>query len=86
MFYSSPIDEKTAIGWKNKIGGIKDKTDYSISLGTIAHGINGDEPILSSGNLEEDLEFVKTSGFKKVIIFRLGGLNKEYINVLEKFI
>lgn len=86
MFYSSTINKKTAKIWKDMILQIKNKKDYSISLGTIATGILGNEPILSPENLEKDLKFVRNSGFKKVIIFRLGGLNKEYIKVLNKFI
>lgn len=86
MFYSSATDGETAKIWKNKILEIKDKSNYSISLGTIAVGILGNEPILSPENLEKDLEFVKEAGFEKVIIFRLGGLNKEYIKILNKFL
>ena len=36
-------------------------------------------------NLEKDLEFIKKAGFNKVIIFRLGGLNKEYTKIINKF-
>ena len=64
---------------------LKNKSQYSISLGTIAVGILGNEPILSPEKLEKDLEFVEKAGFKKVIIFRLGGLNKEYIKIIDKF-
>jgi hypothetical protein len=65
---------------------LRNKNQYSISLGTIAHGIFGNEKILSSKNLEKDLEFVKKAGFKKVIIFRLEGLNKDYLNIIKKFV
>ncbi len=85
MFYSSCISEEDAKKWKQKIFQIKDKITYSISLGTIATGILGNEPILSPKNLEKDLEFVKRAGFDKVIIFRLGGLNKEYMKIINKF-
>lgn len=86
MFYSSTIDKETTQIWRNKISQIEDKTNYSISLGTIATGILGNEEPLFPENLEGDLEFVENAKFKKVIIFRLGGLNKKYISVLEKFI
>lgn len=85
MFYTSMINEKDKKNLRVKISQIKNKDDHSISLGTIAHGILGNEPILSPKKLKEDLEFIKTTGFKKVIIFRLGGLNKNYIKVLNKF-
>ena len=85
MYYSS-MSGKDLDSWKEKISQIKNKKNYSISLGTIAVGILGNEPILSPKNLERDLQFVKKQGFHKVIIFRLGGLNKEYIKVINKFI
>ena len=86
MFYSSCTSKKNAKEWKKMILKIKDKNDYSISLGTLIMGILGTEKILSPENLEKDLEFVKKAGFKKVIIFRLEGINKDYVKVLGKFI
>lgn len=86
MFYSSMASKKNQRKWKRKISQIKNKNNYSISLGTIATGILRNEPILSPDNLEKDLQFVKKSGFKKVIIFRLEGLNNKYLKVLKKFI
>ena len=55
-----------------------------ICLGCIAPGINGREPILSPQGLRHDLEMCKTLGINEVGIFRLGGLNKEYLKVIEK--
>ena len=86
MFYSSMFSKTMSRKIKSNLKRIKNKSNYSISLGTIAKGILGNEPILSSESLERDLEFVTNAGFKKVVLFRLGGLNKEYIDVLNKFI
>lgn len=86
MWYSSMLSDKLNKTIKSNFKKIKNKSNYSISLGAIAIGILGDEPLLSPKKLEQDLEFVKKCGFKKVIIFRLEGLNKEYIKVLNKFI
>jgi len=86
MWYSSMLSEYINNKVKKNLINIKDKSNYSISLGTIAKGILGNEPILSSENIKRDLKFVKKSGFNKVVIFRLGGLNKDYIHVLNKFI
>ncbi|MFH1503337.1 MAG: hypothetical protein ABIE36_01645 [Candidatus Diapherotrites archaeon] len=86
MWYSSMMSKMLNKKIKDNLKNIKNKSNYSISLGTIAIGILGNEPILSPGKLEKDLEFVKKSGFEKVVIFRLGGLNKKYIGVLSKFI
>lgn len=85
MWYSSMFSRSFNNKIKSNLINVKDKSNHSISLGTIAKGILGNEPILSSKNLEKDLEFVKNCGFKKVVIFRLGGLNKEYIKILNKF-
>ena len=64
---------------------IKDKENYSISLGTIAIGILGNEPILPPEQLRRDISFIKEAGFNRITIFRLGGLNKDYIKILKKF-
>jgi hypothetical protein len=86
MWYSSMFSKFLNKKIKFNLTKIKNKSNHSISLGTIAVGILGNEQILSPKNLEKDLEFVRKSGFKKVVIFRLGGLNRDYINVLHKFI
>ena len=86
MWYSSMVSRGINKMIKKNIKKIKNKNNYSISLGTIAVGVLGNEPILSPANLERDLEFVRRQGFKKIIVFRLGGVNREYIKILEKFI
>ncbi len=85
MWYSSMNSKKMNNYVKNILKKIKNKQAYSISLGTIASGISGKEPVLSPENLEKDLEFVKKIGFNKVVVFRLGGLNKKYIKAIDKF-
>ena len=86
MFYTSIIPKFMIKNIKGYLINLKEKKDYFISLGTIAKGIFGNEPILSPENLEKDLKFIKKIGFNKAIIFRLGGLNKNYIKVINKFI
>ena len=86
MYYTSIRSEKLNEKLKQRLKKIKNKNDYSISLGTIAIGILGDEPILSPQKLERDLKFVKDSGFKKIVIFRLEGINKEIVNLLKKYL
>ena len=56
-----------------------------IGLGTLTHGIRGDEPAISPEILERDLELCKELGIKEIILFRLGGMNKEYQEIIEKF-
>ena len=58
---------------------------FIAAFGTIAPGIHGSEPILSLQQLEHDLQIAEKSGVNEVIIFRLGGLNKDYVRVLQKF-
>ncbi len=57
-----------------------------IGLGTLTHGILGTEPSISLEMLERDLRICKELGVEEVILFRLGGMNKKYQKVLEKFI
>ncbi len=56
-----------------------------IALGTLTHGIKRNEPILSTQILERDLTICKKLDIEEVILFRLGGMNKEYQRIIEKF-
>ncbi len=85
MYYTSMIPKLLKKKIQKRLINIKDKQNYSIGLGTTAIGILSNEPIFSHQNLKKDLNFIKKGGFKKVIIFRLGGLNKEYIKVINQF-
>ncbi len=85
MWYSSMVPKFMNRDIRKNLKNIKNKKQYSISLGAIATGILGNEKILSPKKLEKDIEFVKKLGFEKVIIFRLGGLNKKYVKVINKF-
>lgn len=83
MLYTSMIKNKLIlklIKRQIKMG------NYNVGLGTIAPGILGNEPKLSPNKLGEDLEFCKRAGIKEVFIFRLGGLNKYYIEVINKYL
>jgi hypothetical protein len=86
MFYTSMMPKWLVKRTKKNLAILKNKESYAVGLGTIDTGIKGNEKILSPANLERDLSFCKSMGFNKVIIFRFGGLNKEYIKVLNKFI
>jgi len=57
--------------------------DCSLAIGLIATGIHGFEPVYGAKELNEDLQIAKKAGVKEIIIFRLGGLNKELINVIK---
>ncbi len=58
---------------------------YIPALGTIALGVQGNEPILSLEQLKKDLSIAREQKIKEVIIFRLGGLTKEYARLLARF-
>ncbi len=60
--------------------------NYIVGFGTIAVGVTGNEPILSPEQLERDLRIAQEVGVKEVVLFRLGGLNKKYVKVMEKFV
>lgn len=60
--------------------------DFMVALGTIAAGIGGNEPILKPEELNRDLRIAKNKGVNDVVIFRLGGLNEHYLNVIKKYI
>ncbi|MBI4983546.1 hypothetical protein HZC32_02780 [Candidatus Woesearchaeota archaeon] len=59
--------------------------NYLIALGIIAPGANGNEPLLPPEQLQQDLQLAREAGIKEVIIFRLGGLDKEYIKVINSY-
>jgi len=57
-----------------------------IALGTLTHGIKGDEPAISIKMLERDLNICNKLNIEEVILFRLGGMNKEYKKIILKFV
>lgn len=57
-----------------------------IGLGVIAKGILGNEPLLPPQSLFNDLSWCKKAGFNEATIFRLGGLNQRYLEVIKKFL
>jgi len=89
MFYSSMIKNKHAdTRARNRIR-IKSKElgeKLQIGLGAIATGISGKEPILSPKGLEEDLDFCRNQKIDAVVIFRLGGLDSKYLEVIRKYL
>jgi len=88
MFYTSYFRQHN-IGFLMKyflrnLERIKNKKKFVLGLGIIAKG-KITKKVMSAEELEKDLEFAKKAGFNEVIIFRLGGLNKDYMNVINKF-
>ena len=86
MWYSSMFSTNMNNKIKKNLQRLKDKENHSVSLGTTAIGILGNEPQLLPLQLKKDMAFVDKAGFKKIIIFRLEGITKEYMEVLKKFL
>lgn len=63
-----------------------EKGKKRIGVGVIAVGILGTEEPITPGQLDRDLELAKNNNVEEITIFRLGGLNKEYLNVIKKHI
>ena len=60
--------------------------DFLVAYGAIAQGVHQNESILSCEQLKKDLEIAQDVGVKEVVIFRLGGLDGVYAEVVRKFI
>src|SRR3989344_139078 len=86
MVYSSlygTIDKKylyKVVNHNKKI--YKDK--FILSLGIIAGGL-GDEGLISPKELRKCLDIAKISDLKEVVLFRLGGLNRRYLDIIYDF-
>lgn len=84
MFYTSMIRLNLV---KTKIKSYIKKNRYlQVGLGTIAFGILGNEPILSLSQLEQDLVFLRNNNIDTAVIFRLGGLNQKYLQIIKKYL
>ncbi|MFH1455348.1 MAG: hypothetical protein ABIF40_00165 [archaeon] len=87
MVYSSMHDFGEQIIKYEFEKGVKDYGDsFLVALGTTAVGKLGTEPKIKPSLLKRDLKLAKNNGVKEVIIFRLGGLNKKYLDVFSEFL
>ena len=90
MLYTSLLKDyqniKNFLEGQLKIGKNIFGDNFIVALGTIAFGINGNEPILKPEDLERDFEIAKNNGINNVVIYRLSGLNKEYAKIVKKFL
>ncbi|MGM5480297.1 MAG: hypothetical protein ACQESC_02445 [Nanobdellota archaeon] len=89
MYYTSTIERWRGIKKRKKIQE-KLKQTYDkynnrlvLGLGTTAIGEMGNEPIITPENLKRDIRFAKEIGIKEAFIFRLGGHNKKYQQIIE---
>lgn len=57
---------------------------FALAIGLIKGGVGDNEPILTPDELERDLKAAKSSGIHEIIVYRLAGLNKDYIKKILK--
>jgi len=90
MYYSSVFEKilpklmnpvKKMISYNSKKFG----SSYQVGLGVIGPGVN-ESLILDPENLDKDLKFLNDNAINTAIIFRLGGLNESYMNVIKKYL
>lgn len=60
------------------------KDKFILSLGIIAKGL-GDEGLISPKELRKCLDIAKINDIQEVVLFRLGGLNRQYLNSIYDF-
>ena len=65
---------------------LEDKGDVIMGIGVIAKGKITKTYLLTPAQLETDLKWCKKAGYNNVAIFRLGGLDKRYLEVIKKFV
>jgi len=94
MFYSSMLKKYRPLGFDifNSVKNFLKKESslnnrrMRIGLGTISRGALGNEPILSPAELAANLLFLKELNIKTAVIFRLGGLTEDYLNIINQFV
>lgn len=87
MFYTSMIRRKSVFNHirKHIIMRSREMGDnYHVGLGCLDIGILGNEPLITAGNLDNDLRFLEETGVKTATLFQLSGLNGEYLRVIRK--
>ena len=85
MYYTSMIPNKL-LSKLIRNGIIKTRKlnpNLQLGLGTIATGVLENEPILSITSFKNDIDFMRVNNIETGIIFRLGGLNENYIKLLS---
>lgn len=88
MFYSSMMPPGMRFLCLKRI--VKEKRligdSLSVAVGVLSTGIHGREQIISPAALDRDLRGLRRIGIDHVFVFRLGGLNKQYVKVIEKYV
>ena len=85
LYHSSHHFSKHSMHAKMQRGMQEYGDDFLAGLGVLASGL-GSEPLISPQQLYEDLACAQQTRVQEVILFRLGGLHRKYVKVLEKFV
>ncbi len=85
MYHSSHHFSRNFMRKKTQQGLQEHGKNFLLGLGILAPGM-GSEPLISPQQLEEDLTLAEEVGVREVILFRLGGLQRKYLKVLEKMV
>lgn len=86
MIYSSMHNYNEYIVRREINYGVKEYGDnFLAGFGTLAVGVKGNEPLIRPEILDRDLRIAKELGVKEVVIYRLGGLNAEYLKIIKKY-
>lgn len=75
---SSFIKEEAQFGVKRY------EKHFAMAFGLTKNGVGDKEPIITPEELERDIKAAKSSNINEVIIYRLGGLNKDYLKRILK--
>ncbi|MGM5481638.1 MAG: hypothetical protein ACQESE_04485, partial [Nanobdellota archaeon] len=86
MYYTSMKDEKTKKRIDKVLEGFveRHRDRLVLGIGTTAIGEMGNEPKISYEDFQRDLQFSKRLGIKDVFVFRLGGHDKKYQEIIEQ--
>lgn len=87
MYYTSVIPEAVVDRTGDAVEAmVRSDECVAVGLGTIATGVFEDESILPPDALARDLQRMADAGAEEVIVFRLGGLDEDYLDVIESFV
>lgn len=59
---------------------------FKVGIGCVGFGVEGNEPQLTPEHLKRDLTILNKEGINEIVIYRLGGLTKEHIEILNEFL
>jgi len=86
LYHSLHNFDETFLNKELEQGKKEFKSNFIVAFGIIAKGVSNEKGILSTELLKQDLSLAKKHKLKEIIMFRLGGMNKEYQIVAKKFV